>query len=127
MKETKKIQRPVKIKVFNPLEFKMKFRAFFAAGIFVVISAVLILLIFDGENTYKDLVEAILTFLLGGALGAIVTFYYDGNESNQPLPPASVLPELELRPRDVDFYPGGSGKAEKAENELKKTEKTPEE
>ena len=83
------------MKIFNPVEFKMKFRAFFATLAFVLVMALIFCVAFFEPVADHEIIKYALSFLLGSLLTAVITFYFDGNETQTHVIEAAQLAEAE--------------------------------
>lgn len=91
----------MKDKPFDPIEFRSKFRAFFASLSFMSIMALIFCAVFF-EPVDKDLLKPIISFLLGSLLTVVITFYFDGNENQGgAIPPVNVKPEKPTNNQDI--------------------------
>ncbi len=92
----------MKGKRFDPVEFRIKFRAFFATLAFLCTMALIFCAVFL-KSTNSELLKYVLSFLMGSLLTAVITFYFDGNENqndkNTPdIPTPEIPPNSLIKP-----------------------------
>ena len=88
-------------KPFEPEQFRIKFRAFFAVVIFIAVFLFLFVAILNSTAQAAKYTEFLLGFLTASLLAVIINFYYGSGDGMAPVnAPAEIAtpPNPELKP-----------------------------
>lgn len=88
---------------FSAEEFRVKFRAFFAVGAFIMVFLFMFVAILSETAQAAKFTEFLLGFLTASLLAVIINYYYGSSES-------SVQPDIKTESEPVPFSTNGKPK-----------------